>query len=114
MPTRTRRFGFHSLPHLLSTLSPAAGCAVTCTFLHHSCPPGIFSMQLFRRGRMRNTSVWTVGILVSIAVFSGLLQVAATPFKGGVHLPMYRTVASASHKRSSMVSAVGLGDFLDV
>lgn len=114
MPTCTHRFGLPPLPPPSSPLHLSGGCAVSCTSLPHSCPPGILSMHLLRPARMRNTSVWIVGILIGIAVFSGPLQVAATPSKGGVHLPMYRTVASASQKRSSMVSAVGLGDFLDV
>ena len=111
----TRRFGFLLLlPTSRLPLLLVAGCAVGCTSLSHSCPPGIFSMQLFRRRRLRNASIKIVGILSGIAAFSGLVQVAAAPSQGGVHLPMYRTVASTSHKRSSMISAVGLGDFLDV
>ncbi|KAH9923808.1 aspartic peptidase domain-containing protein [Fomitopsis serialis] len=53
-----------------------------------------------------------IGLVLGLAVISGS-QVAAQP-NGGIHLPMYRTVTSLSHKRSSMMSAAGLGDFMDV
>ncbi|KAH9837973.1 acid protease [Rhodofomes roseus] len=55
----------------------------------------------------------TIVLALSLAASVSSVGVAART-DGGIHLPMYRTVASVSQKRSTMISAVGLGDFLDV
>lgn len=86
----------------------AVGWTVGRTSLPYS---DILIMQLIQCVRLRDAAVSLVAILSGLAALSGTSAASA---KGGVHLPMYRTVASTSNKRSNIISAVGLGDFLDV